>query len=422
MGGHALQLTTMPELDNATGFVATGRMNRVVGWTLILAGMVLAAVLDPWFFNPQSGVEYASSIRPAVRHIQGVVLGMSLLQLGLAYLLATPAFDRRVRQTVATWTSLGATIYTAGYVLGLAWPSCYWLVPAGSLLNFTGFAYLVWAQSVGDQAVWINRIVPIVCFGMLLDFAAGLFVVLPGDFVLEHFGAADGVRLRMMRLARVAAIALSVLTLLYFSGLGRSTTHRKAADWGGLALACGAIGMPLILAAACFTSLHWKYLLALPATATVVGVYSAFISSLRRATPLECWGWGLIATSTSAGMLMGLYAFDGPLATPEFLGGYNETPRRLSWLAHSYCIVLGIMAIFLARELHTKRGSGWLQNVGIFFFAAGGAVTVGVLASQIFAPSATKFLSLGPAVVVIGAAACLVSIHLLPNSRADKSE
>lgn len=429
MGGRALHLTTMPELDNATSFVSAGHMNRVIGWTLILSGMILAAVLDSWFFKPQSGVEYASSIRPAVRHVQGVVLGMSLLQLGFGYLLATSVSDRRVRQTVATWTALGATIYTAGYVLGLAWSSCHWLVLAGSLLNFAGFACLLWTHPVGDQAVWINRIVPIVCFGMLLDFAAGLFVVLPGDIVLEYIGAADGVRLRMMRLARVAAIALSVLTLLYYSSPGRSASNRRAADWGGLALTCGAIGMPLLLSAASFASLQWKYLLVFPAVATVVGVYYAFISSLRRATWLECWGWGLIAISTSAGMLMGLYAFDGPLTTPDFLGGYNETPRRLSWLAHSYCIVLGIMAIFLARELHGPTGSDGLQNAGRLLFIAGrllfiagSGVTIGVLASQIVATSATRFLTLGPALVVIGAAACLVSIRRRPNSSADKSE
>ncbi|MEO8268845.1 MAG: hypothetical protein ABI557_03935, partial [Aureliella sp.] len=297
----------------------------------MLTGIALAAVLDPWLFNPQTGSEYASSIGPEVRHVQGVVLGMSLLQLALAHLLATPAFDRKVRQTVAILTTLGATIYTVGYVLGLAWPSCHWLVLAGSLLNFIGFAYFLWAQPVGVHAVQINRIVPIVCFGMLLDFAAGLFEVLPEQFVLEHFGAADGVRLRMMRLARVAAIALSVLTLLYYSAPRHSTQHRHTNAWSVFALACGAIGMPVILAAACFTSLHWKYLLALPAAATLVGVYSALIFSLQRAKPLECWGWALIATSTSAGMLMGLYAFDGPLETPDFLGAYNETPRRLSW-------------------------------------------------------------------------------------------
>lgn len=413
MGGRALYHTTMQEADNATGFISAGRMNRVLGWTMMLTGMALAAALDPWSFNPQSGIEYASSLRPSVRHVQGVMLGMSLLQLAVAHLLATPAFKRKVPQTVAALTALGATIYTAGYVLGLTWPSCHWLVLVGSLLNFTGFAYLLWAQPMGGYAVWINRIVPIVCFGMLLDFAAGLFEVFPEYFGLAFLGADDGVRLRMMRLARVAAIALSVLTLLSYSALSRGTADRNADGWGGFFLSCGAIGMPVILAAACFTSLHWKYLLVLPAAAALGGVFMALISSWKHARPLECWGWALIATSTSAGMLMGLYAFDGPLETPKILGQYNETPRRLSWLAHSYCIVLGIMAIFLAKESVGNRDSYWRTTFGTFVFIAGSAVTLGVLVIQIFAPSSTFIFFLGPAMVVVGAAVLLAdgSLH-----------
>lgn len=403
MVGHAFYPATMRKSENLTVFVTTGRMNRTLGWSMMLTGMALAAAMDPWLFNPQSSVEYASSLRPAVRHVQGVLLGMSLLQLAIAHLLSTAAYDRRLHQRVAVLTASGATIYSAGYALGLAWPWWHGLVLVGSLLNFVGFASLLRTQPVGDHAVWISRIVPIVCFGILLDFTAGLFKVLPEHFVLEYFGAADGVRLRMMRLARVAAIALSVLTLLYFSSPRRSTATRNADGWGGFVITCGAIGMPVILATACFTSLHWKYFLVFPAIAVVVGVILAFLSSRRHAEPLETWGWAMIATSTSAGMLMGLYAFDGPFETPAILGQYNETPRRLSWLAHSYCIVLGIMAVFLARESNGKRDSRGLAKVGTLLFAAGSAVTVGALVKQIFAPSSTYILAVGPAMVVMGA-------------------
>lgn len=403
MVGHTLYPTTIQKSDIPAGFVTRGRLNRALGWTLMLTGMALAAALDPWLFDPQSSVEYTSSLRPAVRHVQGVLLGMSLLQLAIAHLLANTAIDQKVRPTVAVLTALGATIYAAGYGLGLAWGSFHWLVLVGSLLNFVGFASLLWTQPVGDHAVWITRIVPVVCFGILLDFTAGLFMVLPEPFVSEYFGAADGVRLRMMRLARVAAIALSVLTLLYLSSPRRDTTDRKSEGWGGFVLTCGAIGMPIILATACFTSLHWKYLLAFPATAIVVGVFLALISSRRHAKPLETWGWALIAGSTSAGMLMGLYAFDGPFETPAILGQYNEIPRRLSWLAHSYCIVLGIMAVFLAKESDGQGRWRGLAKVGTLLFAAGSMVTVGALVMQIFAPSSTSILALGPAMVVMGA-------------------
>lgn len=70
-------------------FVATGGLNRVVGWTMLVVGMALAALLDPWFFAAQSASDFANSIRPAIRHAQGVVLGMAVLQLAMAHLLAT---------------------------------------------------------------------------------------------------------------------------------------------------------------------------------------------------------------------------------------------------------------------------------------------------------------------------------------------
>jgi hypothetical protein len=395
--------------ENVGDFVSGGQINRVVGWTMLVIGLASAAALDPWFFGAQSAIEFDGSIRPAARHAQGVVLGMALLQLAMAHLLATSAFDREVRQTAASLTTLGAAIYTAGYALGLMWPVCHGLVLVGSLINFSGFAHLLWVQPNGDYATQIRMILPMACFGMLLDFMAGLFQVLPEQFVLDYFGADDGVRLRMMRLARVAVIALSVLTLLYYGVARRAGMDRSTARWGGLVLACGAIGMPAILVAACFTSLYLKYVLALPATAVLVGVFLGLMFGLRYAKPLEWWGWALIAASTSVGMLMGLYAFDGPLGTPEFLGEYNETPRRLLRLAHSYCIVLGIMAIFLAREFDGKCVPHWPANLGIPLFVAGSAAGVGVLVMQIVTTFSTYALCIGPAVAVIGTVACLAS-------------
>ena len=391
------------------GFVSGGQLNRFIGWALLLAGVATAAALDPWFFCAQSALEFAGSMRPEVRHLQGVVLGMGLLQLAMAHLLATSAFDRKVHPTAALLTAVGAAIYTTGYVLGLIWPACHWLVLVGSLINFGGFAFLLWVQPHGEYASQIRMILPVACFGMLLDFVGGLFQILPAQLVIDHFGADDEVRLRMMRLARVAVIALSVLTLLYYAVAGRSVTDRRTAGWGGFVLACGAIGMPAILAAACFTSLYLKYLLVLPATAVVAGTVLGLTFALRYAKPLETWGWALIVASTSVGMLMGLYAFDGPFATPEFLGEYSEISRRLSRLAHSYSIVLGILAIFLSREVERKRDIRWPVKLGMLLFVAGNAAAVGLLVVQIVATLPPYVLCIGPVVSVIGLVACLTT-------------
>ncbi len=150
-----------------------------------------------------------------------------------------------------------------------------------------------------------------------------------------------------------------------------------------------------------------KYLLTLPSTAVLTGVFIGLLFGLRHASPLERWGWSLIAASTSVGMLMGMYAFDGPLWTPQFLGEYNEIPRRLSRLAHSYSIVFGVLAIFLARELNERSESDWLANFGVRLYITGSAVAIGVMVVQIFAPFSPGSFSIGPAVALAGAVVCL---------------
>lgn len=396
---------TVPSVGS---FVSAGKLNRLLGWTTLLIGLGLSAALDPWLFDATAAVDFQSSQRPAVRHAQGVVIAMALLQLAMAHLLATSAFARSVRQIAAILTTLGAVSYITGYVLGLWWPALQWLVLVGSLVNFSGFAYLQRVGATGAFARQIEMILPVACFGMLLDFVAGLLPLLPDSFVLEHIGAGDEVRLRMLRLARVAAIALSVLTLLYYGLAQQAGLDRAAPRRGGTSLALGAVGMPLILAVSCFATMHAKYLLPLPATAVVIGVYLGFVLSLKHGDTLERWGWLLIAASTSVGMLIGLYAFDGPIPTPGVMGDYNDLPRRLTRLAHSYCIVLGIMAIFLSRQRGGNGSTNWLANLGTPVFIAGCVVMLSVLLLQAVVPFSPSALRIGPVLLLIGAVACLV--------------
>lgn len=389
-------------------FVSGGNLNRLLGWTTLLIGLGLSAALDPWLFDANSAIDFDNSLRPAVRHAHGVVIAMAFLQLAMAHLLATPAFDRPVRQIAAILTTLGAGSYIAGYVVELWWSAFHWLVLVGSLVNFTGFAYMLRIGATGVYARQIRMILAVACFGMLLDFVVGLLPILPEPLVLEHLGAGNGVRLRMLRLARVAAIALSVLTMLYYGVAQHAGLDRTAVRRGGNSLALGAVGMPLVLAVSCFTTMHAKYLLPLPATAVVIGVYLGFAFALKDGGTLEWWGWFLIAASTSIGMLIGLYAFEGPFPTPDFMGDYNDKPRRLTRLAHSYCIVLGMMAIFLSREMGWNSGTKWLRKAGTPIFITGCAVTLCVLLLQTVFPISPAALCIGPVLSLIGAVACLV--------------
>ena len=189
---------------------------------------------------------------------------------------------------------------------------------------------------------------------MLLDVVMGFLAAAPASWQPEYLGPLDGVRLRMMRLARAAVIALSLLTLL---NEGLLTTKDRKLWWALHALLFGAVGMPCLLVAAAVGFLPLKYLLGLPAQAALLGVVVACFLSCKRGSVSEFWGWLLVALSMSAGLLMGLYAFDGPFFSPDFLGEYNDWNRRFSRLGHAYLIVLGLICILQgASDLGTRHG------------------------------------------------------------------
>lgn len=358
--------------------LATGRANRFIGWSMMLAGLTLSAWLAPGLFGPTDTSHQSALKWGAIQHAIGVALGMALLQLAVGETLATGAFATTQSKIVALLTAVGVVLYALGYGLGLRLPMLLVLVPVGSAMNLGGFIVLWQSSPRGNYAWQIRSIVPVACLGMLLDLTAGLLVLLP-EFVPHYLGSDDGVRLRMLRLARVAAIALSALTLLYYSTARGRELHYRWIRWGGLSFVVGAIGMPTTLAVACFTSLHVKYLLALPATAVLFGVLIALFTLPRAANRLEWWGWLLIAVSISVGMLMGLYAFEGPLPTPEFLGDYNQWERRLSRLAHSYSILLGMISLFLAFHFHQDHERGVAANLGPNLFIAGSVLTIAAM-------------------------------------------
>jgi hypothetical protein len=202
----------------------------------------------------------------------------------------------------------------------------------------------------------LNRVILLVlCFGILLEAVMGLFEFKPQIFLPSYLGPEDGLRMRMLRLARVAAIALPVLTVLFAGLSSRADPHSRAVRWGGIGMLCGTIGMPALLAAAGFTRIELRALLPVPADAILFGTLCGLWLSREHAQPLEMWGWFLIALSMGAGLFMGLYAFDAPLVPPNLVGAYNDYGRRLIRLVHVGCILLGFSTIFFSR-LREKSG------------------------------------------------------------------
>jgi hypothetical protein len=196
----------------------------------------------------------------------------------------------------------------------------------------------------------------VLCFGILLEAVTALFEFKPEVFLPSYLGPEDGLRLRLLRLARVSAVALPVLSLSFSGLVSRANPRSRAVRWGSVGMFYGTMGMPALLAAAGFTRLELRALLPLPADAILLGALSGAWLAREWARPVEMWGWVLIAFSMCAGLFMGLYAFDAPLLPSNFVGAYNDPVRRSIRLAHVGSILLGFSTIFLSRAAEKIGG------------------------------------------------------------------
>jgi hypothetical protein len=183
--------------------------------------------------------------------------------------------------------------------------------------------------------------------GVIFDAAAMIYPPL-------SLGAPDDLRMRLFRLARVAAVALPLLAFL-FSGLAARIHNDISMVWRAQrALIFGAIAMPVVLFAAAFTSVEFRFLLPLPATAVVYGAVSASLLARDHSGSAELWGWCLVVAGTSAGLVMGLYAFDAPLLG-NFAGPYDAVLRAAIRGAHEAAILAGMALISLC-QVFGKKG------------------------------------------------------------------
>jgi hypothetical protein len=359
-----------------------------MGWLLLVAGFVAAVVLDAWSLSERDAAALPGSTRMMARHAQAVVLAMGFLQLAVTRLLAGITSGERLRGVAAGLLAIGTVVYIAGYASRVVWPAGAWAIPPGAMLNLLGLAVLEWAACGRPTSPEVRLVLAVFLFGMAINVVTGLFAVDPEALVPAYIGSEVGVRQRMLRLARVAAIALSFLTLLFCERRSPSLLGW----WGRTAMLVGTLGMPLVLTLACFVSVDFKYLLPIPALAMTAGVFIGLLGARRTASLLEQWGWLMLVVSMSIGLLIGLFAFDGPLPTPEFIGSYNEFTRRLLRLGHAYAIVLGLLAIVLAR----RDGGAWTARL----FVAGNCVTLLAILVLAFTEWSTIVLAAGPALIV----------------------
>ncbi|HET6384001.1 MAG TPA: hypothetical protein VFJ58_11475, partial [Armatimonadota bacterium] len=216
----------------------------------------------------------------------------------------------------------------------------------------------------------------------------------------QPLGPEDGMPLRLLRLARVACFALPILCFLG-EDLWKDDVSRLA-RWGAGSLILGAVSMPMALTLAALVHPALKYLLPVPAIAAFVGVILAAGRSFKHAQRLEQWGWILVGLSMAVGLMMGGYAFNGPLTAPPGLGSYADPARRLMRLAHTDAILLGITAIFVSRHLFRLRNRSPWPPLVTLLAAAGTLLTVGALVARMFYSFPIALLAAGPLIVAAG--------------------
>jgi hypothetical protein len=261
---------------------------------------------------------FAERLLPGAEAFAGRAIQAALFESALFLLLVESAGVK-----VAPWVFAGMILRLAGALI----PSGGGAISLGAVFLLTGVLREALTRREPDQRLALGM----AAFGLVLA------ALLPWSIVLG-LGPEDGVRLRMLRLARVAAIAVPLLLLLYPVAPPRLERPRR---WGLTLLRMGALTMAPILAAAGLTWTGLKYLLPLPADTTLAGAGIAAWLAWRSGSAAERAGWSIVSGSMAVGLLVGGFAFDGPLAAPAFLGAYGDGPRWLLRQAHVYAILLG---------------------------------------------------------------------------------
>jgi hypothetical protein len=344
----------------------TLNLNRLAGFGLVAAGFLALAWLDPRSFG--GATEPSAEI--AARQAQLSVLRLGLLQLVVGSLVG------RLTATHAQVVLAGALAELLGRLAGQDA-----LGIAGALAMATA---LMHAAAVSPAPKLERALLSVLGGGALID----LVLIAPP----VALGALDALPLRMLRLADIATVALPALTVLHLPLAAAAPAGALGRRFGAPLMVLGSAGLPLILVLSATVLPIAKYLLWIPADAVLIGtVLSAGLA--RRGPRLELFAWTLIAASMVLGLLMGGYAFDGPLPAPAPLAEYGALMRRLLRAGHSDAMTLSLLGIFASRALP----EGQIARRGRALVAIAGLVTLFGLGLFGLALVPAPILAVGPA-------------------------
>lgn len=117
-------------------------------------------------------------------------------------------------------------------------------------------------------------------------------------------------------------------------------------------------------------------------------------------------GWTGVVVGLLIGLVVGLWAFDGPAPAPEHLADYGSTQRRLLRLSHIAWIALGLINVLLgttalAEPARVPQWTRTCMNVGAVFLPL-------TLLVAVWLPPA-KYLMALPACCVLAATAAMAA-------------
>jgi len=95
-------------------------------------------------------------------------------------------------------------------------------------------------------------------------------------------------------------------------------------------------------------------------------------------------GWCLFLVGITGGMVLGLWAFEGPMPAPERFADYGGLPRRLLRLGHIAAMALGLTNIFFGIELPGLSLSPASKKVASICMIAGAALMPVILTLAAF--------------------------------------
>lgn len=172
---------------------------------------------------------------------------------------------------------------------------------------------------------------------------------------------------RFLRLGGVAVMALPLMTLL-LSALRTPVSSRALSSEGSLSegqerlvgigerlALVSAVLMPSILTVAALTTSTLKYLLPVPALSATAAAGLGLWVAWGQRRRLAALGWLSLFATFQLGLCVGMFAFDGPLDAPAFIGDYTAPVRTALRQLHVGTAVGGLFVLSVAWLVEKAR-------------------------------------------------------------------